>query len=310
MASRPFRFGVIAYRTGSKEEWTAKARRVEQLGYTTLLVPDHFGEQFAPVPALLAAAEATTTLRVGSYVLDNDFRHPAMLAKEAATLDHLSGGRFELGVGAGWLRSEYEQAGISYEPGAIRVKRLEETLQIVKGLFAEGPFTFSGSHYTITNLDGFPKPLQQPNPPLLVGGAGKRILSLAAREASIVSVAAKVLPDGSGLDVADTTPLATRQKIEWIRQAAGERFTQLELNMIIFSVIVTEDRLSAAHQLAEGFKTTAEQVLTIPHCLVGTPDQICEDLQQRREQYGVSYIGIFEESLEALAPVVARLSGK
>jgi probable F420-dependent oxidoreductase len=301
---------VIAYRAESKEEWITKARRAEQLGYAVLLVPDHFGEQLAPIPALLSAAEATTTLRVGSYVLDNDFRHPVMLAKEAATLDHLSGGRFELGVGAGWLRSEYEQAGIPYEPGAIRVKRLEETLQIVKGLFAEEPLTFSGTHYTIKDLNGSPKPLQQPHLPLLVGGASKRILSLAAREASIVSVSAKVLPDGSGLDVTDTTPMATLQKIEWIRLAAGERFLQLELNMIMFAVVVTEDRLSATQQLAEGFKTTTEQVLTIPHCLVGTPDQMCEDLRQRREQYGISYIGIFEESMEAFAPVVARLAAK
>jgi probable F420-dependent oxidoreductase len=310
MTSRPFRFGVITYQAGSKEEWITKVRRAEQLGYAVLLAPDHFGEQLAVVPALLAAAEATTTLRVGSYVFDNDFRHPAMLAKEAATLDILSGGRFELGIGAGWMRSEYEQVGIAYESGAIRTQRLEETLQIVKGLFAEGPFTFSGTHYTIKNLDRFPKPLQQPHPPLLVGGAGKRILSVAAREASIVSLAARVLPDGSGLDTADTTPQATLRKIEWIRQAAGERFSQLELNMIIFAVVITEDRLSAAQQLAESFKMAAEQVLTVPHCLIGTADQICEDLLKHREQYGVSYIAIFEDSMEAFAPVVARLMGK
>lgn len=308
--TRPFRFGVIAYDAKSREEWIAKARRAEQLGYSTLLVPDHFGEQVAAVPALLAVAEATSTLRVGSYVFDNDFRHPVMLAKEAATLDMLSGGRFELGIGAGWLRSEYEQAGIAYDPANVRVSRLEEALHIVKGLFAEEPMTFAGNYYTVNNLNGFPKSTQRPHPPILVGGAGKRILSIAAREADIVSFAARVKADGSELDVADTTPTSTLQKIEWVRQAAGNRFDALELNIIIFAASVTEDRQQADRQLAEAFKTTEEQVLTIPHCLVGTPDQISEDIQMRREQYGISYVVVFEESMEAFAPVIARLAEK
>jgi probable F420-dependent oxidoreductase len=308
-ALRPFRFGVIAYDATSKKEWVAKARRIEQLGYSTLLVPDHLGKQLAPVLAILAAAEVTSSLRVGSYVFDNDFRHPVMLAKEAATLDVLTSGRFEFGIGAGYLRSEYEQAGMAYDAASVRVSRLEETIQVVKGLFAEEPLTFSGSYYTVNNLDGFPKPVQRPHPPLLVGGAGKRLLTLAAREASIVSIGTKAQGDGSGLDVTDTTPAATRQKVEWIRQAAGERFNQLELNVIIYAVVVTEDRRQMAQQLAERFKTTDEHVLTIPHCLIGTPDQISEDLQIRREQYGISYIAVFDEHSKAFAPVVARLAG-
>lgn len=306
---RPFRFGVIAYDAQSKEEWVARAKRIEQLGYATLLVPDHLGKQLAPVPAMLIAAEATRSLRVGSYVFDNDFRHPVLLAKEAAMLDVLTGGRFEFGIGAGYLRAEYEQAGISYDAANVRVSRLEETIQVVKGLFAEEPLTFAGSYYTVTNLDGFPKPVQRPHPPLLVGGAGKRLLTLAAREASIVSIGAKAQSDGSGLDVADTTPAATRQKMEWIRQAAGERFNQLELNMIMYEVVVTEDRHRIARQLAGRFKTTDDNVLTIPHCLIGTLDQIIEDVQRRREQYGISYISVFDEHSEAFAPVVARLAG-
>lgn len=309
-AIRPFRFGVIAYDAKSKEEWVAKARQIEQLGYSTLLVPDHLGKQLAPVPAILTAAEATSSLRVGSYVFDNDFRHPIMLAKEAATLDVLTGGRFELGIGAGYLRSEYDQAGISYESASVRVSRLEETVQVVKGLFAEEPLTFSGSCYTVNKLDGFPKPVQRPHPPLLVGGAGKRLLTLAAREASIVSIGAKAQGDGSGLDVTDTMPAATRQKVEWIRRAAGERFNLLELNVIIYAVVVTEDRRHIAQQLAGRFKTTDERVLTIPHCLIGTLDQISEDLQIRREQYGISYIAVFDEHSEEFAPIVARLAGK
>ncbi len=310
IALRPFRFGVIAYDAQSRQEWVARARRIEQLGYAILLVPDHLGRQLAPVPAILTAAEATRSLHVGSYVFGNDFRHPVLLAKEAATLDVLTDGRFELGIGAGYLRSEYEQAGISYDPASVRVSRLEETIQIVKGLFAEEPLTFSGSYYTVNNLDGFPKPVRRPHPPLLIGGAGKRLLTLAAREASIVSIGAKARSDGSGLDVTDTTPAATRQKVEWIRQAAGERFNQLELNVILYEVIITEDRRHIARQLAERFKTADEHVLTIPHCLIGTLDQISEDVQRRREQYGISYIAVFDEYSEAFAPVVARLAGR
>lgn len=308
-ALRPFRFGVIAYDAQSKEEWVAKARRIEQLGYATLLVPDHLGRQLAPVPAILTAVEATRSLRVGSYVFDNDFRHPVMLAKEAATLDVLTGGRFEFGIGAGYLRSEYEQAGISYDSASVRVSRLEETIQVVKGLFAEEPLTFSGNFYTVNNLGGFPKPVQQPYPPLLVGGAGKRLLTLAAREASIVGIGAKAQADGSGLDATDTTAAATRQKVAWIRQAAGERFNQLELNVIMYEVIITEDRHQIARQLAARFKTTDENALTIPHCLIGTLEQISEDVQRRREQYGISYIAVFDDHSEAFAPVVARLAG-
>src|SRR5713101_8332664 len=171
---RPFRFGVICEHMQSAEEWVTKARHAEDYGYSTLLIRDHFirepfGDQLAPLIALMAAANATKTLRVGSLVLDNDYRHPVILAKEAATLDLLSGGRFELGIGAGWLRAEYEQAGMLFEAPGVRVGRLTEALHVLKGLFADQPLTFSGSHYTISNLDGFPKPLQRPHPPILVG---------------------------------------------------------------------------------------------------------------------------------------------
>src|SRR6266568_4197945 len=183
---RPFRFGVSVHQARSKEEWIALAQQAESLGYSTLQMPDHLGDQFAPVPALLAAAEATHTLRIGSFVFDNDFRHPVMLAREAATLDLLSGGRFELGLGAGWNRSEYEQAGIPYDSPGVRVSRMEEALHIIKGLLADGPVNFSGKYYTVTDLEGHPKPVQRPHPPILIGGGGKRLLSIAAREATTV----------------------------------------------------------------------------------------------------------------------------
>ena len=166
---RPFRFGVSVHQARSKDEWIATARQAEALGYSTLLMPDHLGEQFAPVPALLAAAEATQTLRIGSFVFDNDFRHPVMLAKEAATLDVLSGGRFEFGLGAGWERAEYEGAGLPYDPPAERVRRMEESLHIIKGLFADEPVTFSGKYYQLKDFEGHPKPVQRPHPPILIG---------------------------------------------------------------------------------------------------------------------------------------------
>jgi len=307
---RPFRFGVIVYQAKSKDEWVAKAQKAENIGYSTFLVPDHLEDQLAAVPALVAAAEATTSIRLGSSVFDNDFRHPVMLAKEAATIDLLSGGRFELGIGAGWAQSEYEQAGIPFDAGSIRVSRLEEALHIIKGLFAGEPLNFSGKYYTVTNLEGFPKPIQRPNPPIFVGGGSKRILSIAAREANIVGFGPRTRADGSGLDTTDATAEATERKVAWVRQAAGERFNELELNAIVFTVVVTDQRKQASEQLTQRFQMTTQQVLEMPHCLVGTADQITEDLLYRREKYGISYISVFAESMETFAPVVARLAGK
>src|SRR6266851_1148225 len=237
-SSRPFRFGVINERMQTASAWNADARRTEQLGYSTFLirdhfVPDHFGDQFAPFSALMAAANVTKTMRVGSFVIDNDYRHPVVLAKEATTLDLLSGGRFELGIGAGWLRSEYQQAGMVFEPAGVRVSRLEEAIKVLKGLFAGQPLTFAGDHYTITNLNGFPKPAQRPHPPILVGAGSKRMLALAAREADIVGILPKALPDGTiSEEITERLPATMAQKVEWVRQAAGERFHELELNMV------------------------------------------------------------------------------
>jgi alkanesulfonate monooxygenase SsuD/methylene tetrahydromethanopterin reductase-like flavin-dependent oxidoreductase (luciferase family) len=333
MTSRPFRFGAVIRGARSKEEWVAKAKLVEQLGYAVLLAPDHIHLPLAPIPALLCAALATTTLRVGSYVLDNDFRHPVILAKEAATLDVLSGGRFELGIGAGWLQAEYERTGISFDAGTLRVERLEEAVHILKGLFARGPVAFSGIHYKILDLEGVPKPLQQPQLPLLVGGASKRILSLAAREATIVSLAVRTLPGATQLDVIKRKPSvlpqqpgqalradsmvdvttvtseAMERKIEWVRQAAGERFSQLELQVLVSWIVVTDDRKDAAQVLGKRLGMTAEQILASPYCLVGTIEQICSMVKSLREAYGISYLTVFEEDMEAFAPVVARLAG-
>jgi len=309
VAVRPFRFGVTAPTPGPGTDWATRARRVEQLGYATLVVPDHFRDHLAPVPALTAAALATTRLRVGSLVFSNDFRHPVVLAKEAATIDVLSGGRFELGLGAGWLRSEYDQAGIPFDAPATRVERLEEAVTIIKGLLAGERVTFSGRHYTIADLEGRPTPIQRPHPPIAIGGGGRRTLTLAAREASIVGLVPRARRDGSGLDMTDLSDAATREKIDWVRAAAGARFDALELHALVQAVAVGGQRTVAADQLADRFKVALEVVLETPYVLLGTIEQICDTLRQRRERYGISYVTVFERDMEAFAPVVERLAG-
>jgi probable F420-dependent oxidoreductase len=314
---RPFRFGVICERMQSAEEWITKAQKAEDYGYATLLIRDHFirepfGDQLAPLIALMAAANATRVLRVGSLVLDNDYRQPVMLAKEVATLDLLSDGRFELGIGAGWLRAEYEQAGMAFESAGVRVSRLEEAIHILKGLWADQPLTFTGNHYTVTNLNCFPKSVQRPHPPLLVGAGSKRMLALAGREADIVGILPKALPDGTiSEEITERLPATMVQKVEWVRQAAGERFHELELNMVI-APIFTEQRRQRAEQLARerGWSgIAAEDILHMPSIFIGTRDQIVEDLLRRREQYGFSYFVVSDANMEAFAPVVSRLAG-
>jgi probable F420-dependent oxidoreductase len=305
-----FRFGIQISRADSAAEWVAKARRIEDLGYSTLFVPDHFNDQFAPVPALMAAADATSTLRLGTMVLDNDYRHPLVLAKEMATLDVLSGGRLELGLGAGWMRSDYEQSGIPYDRPGVRIRRFEEGLQIIKGLFADGPFSYNGAFYNITDHDALPKPAQKPHPPILVGGGGRRILSIAAREADIVGVNFSLAEGEVNPVVAATgTADATREKVAWIREAAGSRLDDIELNVTVFVCIVTDDREAMAERVTGGFGFGPGEVKATPHVLIGTVDQIAEDLERRREEFGFSYVVLSGDVFEAMAPVVKRLTG-
>jgi probable F420-dependent oxidoreductase len=305
-----FRFGIQTSRAGSAEAWAEKARKIEDLGFSTLFIPDHFGDQYAPLIALAAAAGATTTLRLGTLVLDNDFRHPLMLAKELATLDVLSNGRVEAGVGAGWMTTDYEFSGLPYDPPGARIEKLKETISILKGLWGEGAFSFTGKHYTITNHDGTPKPVQNPHPPLLVGGGGKRVLRLAAREADIVGVNFVLAEGMVNPKVAVTgSAAATAEKLAWIKDAAGARMSDIELNMTVFFTFVTDDRSAMAERIAGGFGMPASDVLESPHALIGTVDQIVEDLQRRREEYGFSYIAFSGDVFEAMAPVVKRLAG-
>ena len=305
-----FRFGIQTSKAGSGEEWAQKARRIEELGFSSLFVPDHFGDQFAPLIALAAAASTTSALRLGTLVLDNDFRHPLVLAKELATLDVLSGGRVEAGIGAGWMHTDYEASGIMFDAPGVRISKLAETVAILKGLFSDGPCSFSGRYYAITNHEGTPKPVQRPHPPFLIGGGGKRVLSFAAREADIVGVNF-VLAEGRVSPAVAVTgsAAATKEKIGWIREAAGARLGDIELNVTVFVSVVTDDRPGMAERVAPGFGLTPDDVLDSPHVLIGTVDQIVEDLQRRREEYGFSYVVFSGDVFEQMAPVVKRLAG-
>ncbi len=302
----------------SAERWIPQARRAEALGYATFLIRDHFtpdffGAQLAPLVALTAAAAATTELRVGTLVIDNDYRHPVALAKEAATLDVLSHGRFELGIGSGWLRAEYDRAGMPFDPPGVRIDRLEESLRVLKGLFAGAPLTFSGKHYTIDGLDGFPKPQQRPRPPILVGAGSPRMLKLAGREADIVGILGSSTRTGTLLDdPVERLAETTAQKIAWVREGAGARFDDLELSIIV-GIIVTDDRRAEAAALIErrGWTgITVDQVLEMPSLALGTTDEVTETLAARRERFGFSYYVVSDASLEVFSPVVAHLRGR
>lgn len=306
--TRPFRFGAQGRTTCDRGEWLAKARRAEELGYATFVVPDHFVRGLGPIAALAAAAVATSSIRLGGFVFAADYRHPVLLAQEAATIDLLSRGRFELGIGAGWLRSEYEAAGIPFDPPADRVARLEEAVRLLKRLWTEDAVTAEGAHYRLSELTVSPRPVQRPHPPILIGGGGRRVLEVAAREADIVGLAPRSRADGT-LDPLDITAAVTERKIGWLR-AAGPRFDALEINVFVYAVEITDDPAAAADRLAADFGIPAAEAVTSPHILIGSLDGIVEELHARRERYGLSYVTVPEDLMDALAPVVARLAGR
>jgi len=304
MPHRPFRFGVVTAQARSGEDWIARARRVEQLGYATLLMPDRLvGPVLSPLPALAIAAAATHHLRVGTFVLASGLRNPLLLARECATLDFLTGGRFELGLGAGVSEDDFRQAGIPFgQPGA-RVDRLTETLAIVKALWSGQEVTVGGSHDTVAGAHGYPPPVQQPRPPILVAGAGRRMLSLAAREADIVAL-------GVGATAGEAE---VSEKIDWLRQEAGDRFPRLELSLNLAAVVGDEPLDPRVHQRLHAiFHVDLDQLVKAGSLFVlaGSVDQICEQLLACRERLGVSYVTIAHDMMETLAPVVERLAGQ
>jgi len=308
---RRFRFAVQLTRPLPGLTWSESARHIEALGYSALFVPDHFGDQLAPIVALSTAAEATSTLKVGALVFDNDYRHPVTLATEMATLDLLTSGRVEFGLGAGWMATDYEQSGIPYDSPKVRVDRFEEAIQVVKGLFADGPFSFEGEHYSIDGLDGQPSPATVGGPPLLIGGGGKRVLSIAARHADIVGVNPNLKAGVIGPEaVLDALAPSVDKKVEWVREAAGDRFDDIELNVLSFIQDLTDDSAGAAGVIAEMFGVTADEVLDVPAVVIGSLAEITERLEARRERWGFSYYVFQPDAVDKMAPLVEALSGR
>jgi probable F420-dependent oxidoreductase len=305
----PFRFGIQCRGPADGTGWRELARRVEGLGWSTLTIADHFDDALAPIPGLMAAADVTTTLRVGSMVLANDYRHPVVLAKEAATLDLLTGGRFDLGIGAGWMTTDYEAAGIPLDRPELRIERLAEALAVLRGLWSDEPCTFAGEHYRVQGLDGGPKPATPGGPPIVIGGGGRRVLTLAGRKADVVGInvnlAAGVIDRQAFWD---GTPETTDEKLRWVREGAGDR--DPELHVRVHLAMVTDDRDGIVEQLAGGFGLTLDQARATPHALVGDVSQICDQLEERRERWGISYLGLSADQLELFAPIIARLSGR
>ncbi|MDJ0864466.1 MAG: TIGR03621 family F420-dependent LLM class oxidoreductase [Myxococcota bacterium] len=321
--ARPFRFGVQSFHADSAGAWRDGARAAEDQGYSALHLADHvLGpgpaleathhplQTLAAVPAMAMAAEATSTLRVGCRVFCIDYRPAAVLAKEAATLDFLSEGRLELGLGAGWLRGEYEAIGIPFDPIGTRIDRLAETVRFLKAHLSKGQLDFSGEHVTARGYEGAPQPVQQPHPPIMIGGGSRRVLSLAAREADVVSLnfnnrAGVLGPDGVKSGTAD----ATAEKIGWIRDAAGPRFDALELEIGCYFAFVGAGKAKIAEAMGASLGLSGEDMRAHPHGLFGEVSEVCEELERRRERYEISYVTVGAEARDAFAPVVARLSG-
>jgi probable F420-dependent oxidoreductase len=310
---KPFRFGVSVWHAPARAEWVAKARKIEDLGYSSLMLPDHLTVRIAPMPALVSAAEATKHILVGTYVLNNDLRHPVLLAREAAAVDLLTDGRLQLGLGAGWNKAEYDQTGLTFDRGGIRVERLAEAVVIIRRLLAGEQVTFAGRHYRVSGHVIAPLPVQKPHPPIIIGGNGPRLLTLAAQQADIVGLAGMTLRrGGTELDVPGWKGSAVDASIALLRAAAGEeRFARLELNALVQRVVVSDDRRAAVEALNRVWpQLGAADILETPYLLVGTVDQMVEDLCARRARWGVSYYVVHEPYMDAFAPVVARLAGK
>ncbi len=315
---RPFRFLAEAVLPVSARTLAEEARRAEAMGFSVLVIPDHLVDQLAPIPAMATMAAATERLRIGTFVFNNDLRHPAVLAQDLASLDVLSGGRLEIGMGGGWNRPEYDAIGIPFEPVGTRVARLAEAIEVLKGCFADGPFSFVGQHYTITDYDALPKPIQRPHPPLFVGGGGRRLLSLAGREADIVGLAPRLLfgdrPEPRA-DPRSITFAATEEKIGWVRDAAGDRFADLEFNVYptVVPVIVTDHARDEARAAIDrirartGIDIGEDDLLGSPHAFIGSIDGLVEKFRMLRERLGIS--SIMTGEIDELAPVVERLAG-
>ena len=307
---RGFRFGVQVSKETTAKGWAELARRTEAAGYEVLTMPDHFTDQLAPIPALMAAASATTSLRVGALVFDNDYKHPVVLAKELATIDLLSDGRLDIGLGAGWMISDYEEAGMPYDSPKVRIDRFIEGVAVIRGAMAEGSFSFSGDHYTITNYNGQPKPIQA-RPPLLIGGGGKRVLTYAAREADIIGINGTLTAGVVGPEALSTmTAESVDEKVAIVAAAGAHRINDIEMNIRTFFVKVTNDRAATVDGISSMFGVSKDMIDASPFALIGSVEECIEQLLERRERWGFSYTIVGAENIDECAPIVAALRGK
>ena len=321
---RPFRFAAGG--EGNPDEGGARrfvklAQKAEQLGYDSFMIPDHLGNQVGPIAALGALAVATDKIRLGTAVLANGFRHPAVLAKDATTIDQISGGRLEFGIGAGWMKEEYDKAGIAYESPGVRIEKLDESLTILDVLLRGQECTFEGRHYQVRGLQGSPRPRQGPRPPIAVGGGGPRMLALAAKHADIISLVPSTTKEGK-LKLSEITMEKSIERVEVIRRAAGDRFADIELNWTITTILISDDREQTAEMvlgaLDNGFppnmdvdvKLTVEDVLRSPYIAIGSFEEIAEQVRGVRAATGMSYVGVFPTQMEAFAPVIPLLAGE
>jgi probable F420-dependent oxidoreductase len=313
---RPFRFAVITSKAPDAQAWRERARRAEELGYSTLLMPDHFQDQLAPLTALATAAAVTERLGVGTLVFDNDYRHPVVLAKELATLDLLTGGRLEVGIGAGWKRSDYDEAGIPYDAPGGRIDRMVEAIEVMRELWkSTEPVLYAGTHYQIDGAVGTPAPHTPGGPTLCIGGGGRRMLTIAAKVADIVAVNATMTSGQLDESVAATaSPKAFDEKLGWVRQAAeaSRRAADIELQCHCPFVQITksgEERDAILEGMATAFGCSPDDACDIPLTLVGSTDEIVETIRRRRDRWGFTYTVVPDVAMEAFAPVVAQLSG-
>lgn len=322
--SKPFRFGLQAYAPASAKDWRDLARKAESMGFSSFHLADHVigpgpalnatghpVQTVAAIPAMAVAAEATDTIKVGCRVLCVDYRNPVMLAKEVATLDFFSGGRLELGLGAGWLQNEYEAMGIRFDRAGVRIDRMEEVIELLRASFADGELNIDGRHVHAVGFEAVPKPVSKPGPPLMIGGGAKRVLTIAGREADIVSLnfdnsSGKLGAEGIGSSTAELT----EQKIRWVREGAGDRFADIELEIAAYFTIVTPDGEGTRSKMAPMFGMTPEVLAEHPHALIGSIDEICDRIVERRERYGISYVSFGASAIDAVASVIERLAGK
>ena len=323
--NRPFRFGLQSYAPASASEWRTQARRAEELGFDVFTVADHVigpgpalkatghpVQTVAAIPAMAVAAEATSTIRIGSRVLCTDYRNPVMLVKELASLDFFSEGRLEIGLGAGWLENEYVAMGVPFERPGIRLDRMEETIALMRASFADGELHQIGTHVHADGFEAVPKPVQRPAPPLMIGGGAPRVLAIAGREADIVSLnfdnsSGRLGPDGVG----SSTASATARKIDWVKSAAGDRWSDIELEIAAYFTVITDgaDDAATIERMAGMFGMTPDEFAEHPHGLIGSVDSVGDQLVERRERYGISYVTFGASAMESVAPVVARLAG-